>query len=74
MLKGFGETQKALSYYDRALSLSRRAKYARGEGESLAALAYLQFTLGDTQRAFDNAAAALALTGSGRSPQAQLAR
>jgi CHAT domain-containing protein/tetratricopeptide (TPR) repeat protein len=56
----FGETPKALSYYDQALSLSRSAKDARGEGETLAALAYLQFSLGDTQQALDNAAAALA--------------
>ena len=32
------------------------------KGEALAALAYLQFFVGDTQRAFDNAAAALALS------------
>jgi CHAT domain-containing protein len=57
----FGETQKALSYYDQALSLSRRVKDARSEGETLAALAYLQFSLGDMQHALDNAAAALAL-------------
>ena len=38
------------------------AKDVGGEGETLAGLAYLQFFLGDTQKALDNAATALALS------------
>ena len=67
----FGETENALSYYDRALSLSRLAKDVQGEAETLAALAYLQYFLGDTQKALDNATTALALNQAAGNPHGQ---
>ena len=66
--QALGETQKALSHYTDALSLSRSAKDARSEGETLAGLAYLQFYCGDTQKALDNATTALELNQAAGNP------
>ena len=67
----FGEVEKAFSYYNRALSLSRSARDPRSEGETLADIAYLQFFLGDTQKALDNAVTALTVNEAAGNPHGE---